>query len=322
MLENNTIITKINDLLRKGIPFLFIIDYKAQSPIIHPLSDLPDDIRFSTPGFPDSFSTKKVPELSLKKYPVPYDDYLDKFNSIQAEILHGNTFLINLTQETKLELNWDLEMIYNNSHAPYKLWLKDRFVVFSPEIFIRIKDKRIVTFPMKGTIDGAVPNAREVLLSDIKETAEHNTIVDLMRNDLSRIAHHVNVDRFRYIDHIRTHEKEILQVSSEISGLLADNFKNQLGEILLSLLPAGSICGAPKAKTVEILQRIEAYERDYYTGVFGVFDGKNLDSAVMIRYIENSPSGYIFKSGGGITHMSDPEKEYQELIDKVYVPLA
>ena len=92
-------------------------------------------------------------------------------------------------------------------------------------------------------------------------------------------------------------------------------------EILLKLLPAGSICGAPKKKTLEIISKYETYERGYYTGVFGIFDGNNLHSAVMIRFIEKSDGKFIFKSGGGITSLSDPMDEYQELIDKVYVPI-
>ncbi len=322
MLENNKFISKINDLTRKGKPFLFIIDYAGQSPLIYPLDKLPHNIRFSTPGFPDRISSTKMPDLKLKKHPVSYHSYLEKFNFAMAGILHGNTYLLNLTQPTNIELNWSLEMIYRYSKAPYKLLIKDKFVVFSPERFISIKGNRIETFPMKGTIDATVDNAEAVLLHDIKETAEHNTIVDLMRNDLSRFAHHVTVEKFRYIDHIKTHEKEILQVSSEISGIISDDYIQNPGEMITSLLPAGSISGAPKEKTVEMLSLIEGYERGYYTGIFGVFDGENFDTAVMIRFIEQSSSGYIYKSGGGITHLSEPTKEYQELIDKVYVPVT
>lgn len=76
-----------------------------------------------------------------------------------------------------------------------------------------------------------------------------------------------------------------------------------------------------RKKTLEIIEEAESYERGYYTGIFGIFDGKDLDSAVMIRFIENINGNLYFKSGGGITFMSNPEQEYQELIDKVYVPI-
>ena len=87
------------------------------------------------------------------------------------------------------------------------------------------------------------------------------------------------------------------------------------------LLPAGSISGAPKKKTVEIICKAENYKRGFYTGIFGFFDGEKLDSGVMIRYIEEQNGKLIFKSGGGVTTFSDEEKEYNEMIDKVYVPI-
>ncbi|GET22176.1 hypothetical protein JCM18694_24220 [Prolixibacter denitrificans] len=174
---------------------------------------------------------------------------------------------------------------------------------------------------MKGTIDAAIPNAASQILNDRKETAEHNTIVDLIRNDLSMVAKKVHVSQFRYIDEVKTHEKTLLQVSSEISGELPSDYHSNIGTIIATLLPAGSISGAPKQKTVEIIKESEIDQRGYYTGVFGLFDGQNLDSAVMIRYIEQKNNQMIFRSGGGITVFSEPEKEYQEMIDKVYVPI-
>ena len=99
------------------------------------------------------------------------------------------------------------------------------------------------------------------------------------------------------------------------------DWKDQIGEILFKLLPAGSISGAPKKETVRIIQQAESYDRNFYTGVCGVFDGESLDSGVMIRFIENLGNQLIYKSGGGITSFSKAESEYQEIIDKVYVPV-
>lgn len=172
---------------------------------------------------------------------------------------------------------------------------------------------------MKGTIDGALPDAESKLIGDLKESAEHNTIVDLIRNDLSKVADHVEVARFRYIEKIRAHDREILQVSSEITGRLPQNYPERIGYILDALLPAGSISGAPKQRTVEIIRETEPEPRGYYTGVFGVFDGINLESAVMIRFIEKTKKGLRYRSGGGITHMSDARKEFDEMVDKVYL---
>jgi para-aminobenzoate synthetase component I len=90
----------------------------------------------------------------------------------------------------------------------------------------------------------------------------------------------------------------------------------------VKLLPAGSVSGAPKPKTLEIIRNVEGGNRGYYTGVFGVFDGNTLDSGVMIRFIEQENGKLYYRSGGGITTQSVVSSEYQEVIDKVYVPLT
>jgi len=139
---------------------------------------------------------------------------------------------------------------------------------------------------------------------------------------MSLVASNVKVENLMYIDRIRTNQGDLLQMSSQITGELPSNYQNSIGTLLAKLLPAGSICGAPKPKTVEIIKEVENYHRGYYTGVFGVFDGKNLDSCVLIRYIEQDNGKLIFKSGGGITFLSDCNSEYNELIQKVYVPIG
>ena len=88
------------------------------------------------------------------------------------------------------------------------------------------------------------------------------------------------------------------------------------------MMPAGSICGAPKEKTVNIIQQVEGQERGYYTGVFGYFDGEVLESAVSIRYLEKKEDKLWYRSGGGITFLSTEEEEYNELIKKIYVPVV
>ena len=113
-----------------------------------------------------------------------------------------------------------------------------------------------------------------------------------------------------------------MQVSSEIRGRLAGGWQAEVGDLFFRLLPAGSITGAPKKKTMEIIAEAETYERGFYTGVMGYFDGNSLDSAVMIRFLEQQTDGsLIFKSGGGITSQSDLTSEYNEMKQKVYVPI-
>ncbi|MCZ2100228.1 MAG: aminodeoxychorismate synthase component I [Chitinophagales bacterium] len=313
---------EMNRLGKAGIPFLFILDFELNKPKIIPLEDMEENVFFKLNEF-QNYNREAAPrkQLIFKPTPITLDQYKKAFIEVQKEIQFGNSFLLNLTFPTPVKSNYTLKEIFNVAPARYKLYYKGQFTVFSPEIFVQIKDGKIRTFPMKGTIDADLPDAENTILQDKKESAEHYTITDLLRNDLSMVAHHVEVKRFRYIEKLQTQSKNLLQVSSEIEGTLPDGFQANLGDIFRILLPAGSISGAPKKKTVEIIQACEQDERSYYTGVFGVFDGTNLDSAVMIRFLEQRGEQLIYRSGCGITAMSDCEAEYQEMIDKVYVPI-
>lgn len=263
----------------------------------------------------------KTSRIEWQPFPQSLETYAVSFRKIKNAILAGNSYLANLTCSTPVETNLTLQEIFYRSVAPYKLWMKDRLVVFSPEIFVRMAGDSIYSYPMKGTIDASIPQAREKIRNDPKETAEHATIVDLIRNDLSQIATEVKVRRFRYIEEIQTHRGPLLQVSSEIEGKLPEAWRDRVGTLLFRLLPAGSITGAPKKKTVEIIAEAETYARGFYTGVMGYFDGSRLDSAVMIRFLEETPAGLFFKSGGGITSRSDLVSEYEEMKRKIYVPI-
>lgn len=304
-------------------PFLFIIDFDMQNAEIHKLKNIPQDIKFSTPLLSNhSNLLKSTQTITFRKEPVSFERYCEAFNNVQENIRLGNSYLLNLTFPTQIETAFTIEEIFRMSIAKYKLLYHNKFVVFSPETFVRIRDGKISSFPMKGTIDASVPDAENKILNDEKEMAEHNTIVDLIRNDLSIVSDKVSVTRFRYFDRIKTGKSELIQVSSEITGTLNEGYKSRLGNIITGMLPAGSVTGAPKKETVRIIKESEQYERGWYTGIFGVFDGTELDSAVMIRFIENKSGNLIFKSGGGITCLSDPAKEYEELIAKVYVPVG
>lgn len=307
----------------RNIPFLFITDFKMCTPEVYRLEDIPAGIKFKTPLLSNVNSGKNCSRpFIFNKEPVTFLQYLESFLNIQKEIHLGNTFLVNLTFPTKIFTDLSLEEIFYLSTAKYKLLYNNRFAVFSPEIFVRISDGTIKSFPMKGTIDASIPDAETVILSDMKEKAEHNTIIDLIRNDLSLEAKDVTVTRYRYIDRVKTADKTLLQVSSEITGSLERDFRKRLGNIITGMLPAGSVTGAPKKETLRIINETEKYSRGWYTGIFGVYDGKDLDSGVMIRFIENDSGTMYYKSGGGITFMSTAEEEYKELIDKVYVPVG
>jgi para-aminobenzoate synthetase component 1 len=307
----------LNSLGKKREPFLFICDFKAQNLKIIPIDELEkNDVEFC---IEDNYTIK--PHVNkLDKKAQGFSEYKKKFDSVIEKIKSGDTYLLNLTQPTAIKTSLSLKEMFSNANAHYKLRYKDKFVCFSPEKFIYIKDSTIHTYPMKGTIDASIPNAKDTILNNKKEMAEHVMVVDLLRNDLSIVAKDVKVEDFRYVKEIEAGEKKLLHVSSHISGEVGTSWHEKIGDILKALLPAGSISGAPKKSTLDIIEEIENYDRGFFSGVFGVYDGKSLDSGVMIRFIEKTPDGYIYKSGGGITLDSDAKSEYDELLDKIYLP--
>ncbi|MEX0275635.1 MAG: aminodeoxychorismate synthase component I [Flavobacteriaceae bacterium] len=314
---------RVSELLSRGEPFFFLVDYEQRQPMVHTFGEAFDhNILFNIKGT-TNFTPKPnvlANPLELSLTPIPFTRYQRAFEKVMRHIKNGDSFLLNLTFPTEINQNLDLGQIYHRASAPYKLLYKEKFVCFSPECFIKIKDGHIYSYPMKGTIDATLPNARERLLNDAKETQEHNTIVDLIRNDLSRVAREVTVTRFRYVEKIISERGVLLQTSSEIRGRLPKDWKVHFHQLLSKLLPAGSISGAPKEKTMSIIKETEQYDRGFYTGIFGIFDGKQLESAVAIRYIEKKGDKTFYKSGGGITHKSKLREEYDEMLKKVYVP--
>ena len=370
------IIDKINRLASQDEPFLFVINYQGDKAFIRLLSDInPEECLFDFEGrgnlshvwketseegtseeetwkketWKEEISEEEISETTWQIEPPLYEDYERSFNIVKSNIMAGNSYLTNLTCRVPVSCNLSLEEIFHRAKGKYKLLLRRKrtltpFVCFSPETFVRIKGGRIYSYPMKGTLDASLPNAEKQLMEDRKEAAEHATIVDLIRNDLSRVAENVRVDKYRYFDVLHTNKGDILQTSSEISGRLPEDYPHHLGEILDAQLPAGSITGAPKDKTMQIIQEAEGYDRGFYTGIMGIYDQGELNSAVMIRFIEEetSPVDFeadgeknfkasegkgdeasrklYFKAGSGITSKSDCRKEYEEVIQKIYLP--
>ncbi len=315
----------INRLGDSNIPFFFLISFNKNRIFVSRLDRLSKEVLFYLDGWTNNslnFQTNirnKETKISIDIAPS-YEEYLFAFERVQEHIKRGDTYLLNLTFASRIKSNLTLQEIYHLANAPYKLNFLDYFTSFSPEKFITIKDNKIFTYPMKGTIDASLTKAKEKILKDSKEMAEHIMITDLMRNDLNQIARAVKVEDFRYIDKIPAGDKELYQVSSKISGELPNGWQKSLGSILSKITPAGSISGTPKKKTLEIIKEIENYERGFYTGIFGVYRENELRTAVLIRFIEKSLDGLFYKSGGGVTIDSNPRREYEELLSKIYLP--
>ncbi|MEQ8687811.1 MAG: aminodeoxychorismate synthase component I [Imperialibacter sp.] len=316
----STFIELLNKKGKDRVPFFFVVDFELQKPKVWDVDSLiGENILFNFEGFSNHQKKEAISVHAEKIYPA-FETYEKAFNHVYQHLQAGNSFLVNLTAKTELITSASLPDIYHASSAKYKMFYKGEWVVFSPETFVRISGNTIETCPMKGTIDADLPGAAAKLLNDPKELAEHVTVVDLLRNDLSRVSNNVQVEKFRYIEELRTNSKHLLQTSSKITGRLPVGYEANLGEIIMELLPAGSISGAPKPMTCQVIREAEGEKRGYYTGVAGYFDGLSLNSCVLIRYIEMAGDQFFYRSGGGITAQSQAQQEYQELIDKVYVP--
>ena len=350
-----------------------LFDFEGRGNLSHVWKETWKEGTWKEETWKKKISEEEISETTWQIEPPLYEDYERSFNIVKSNIMAGNSYLTNLTCRVPVSCNLSLEEIFHRAKGKYKLLLRRKrtqaedkahlkeenieenltpFVCFSPETFVRIKGGRIYSYPMKGTLDASLPNAEKQLMEDRKEAAEHATIVDLIRNDLSRVAENIRVDKYRYIDVLHTNKGDILQTSSEISGRLPEDYRQHLGEILDAQLPAGSITGAPKDKTMQIIHEAEGYDRGFYTGIMGIYDQGELNSAVMIRFIEEetSPVDFetdgeknfkasegkgdeasegkrdeasrklYFKAGGGITSKSDCRKEYEEVIQKIYLP--
>jgi para-aminobenzoate synthetase component 1 len=330
---------QFSDYWNNKTPFFIMIDFEMNLPVIIPTVKIPgSELGFSFHGAgnlligfsEDSAKNKSGPitqadALHCKVLDPPdFQDYATGFERIQRGLERGNSFLANYTTRTRVGLNASLDHILQRSRARYLLRVKNQklgdFLVFSPEIFVQIRKNQVFTYPMKGTATATDEISKSQLLENKKELAEHLTVVDLLRNDLGQIATKVSVPKYRYLERIKTSNQDLWQMSSEIIADLDPKYEKDMGGAFLRLLPAGSISGAPKKKTCEIIAEAEGRARGFYTGVAGYFNGYSFDSCVLIRFIEEVDNEFYFRSGGGITIYSELEDEYQEVLDKIYLP--
>lgn len=318
------VVPKVNKWAAQGVPFLFYTNYNGKLWYAAPLTEVnADEIQYAFPRVSNAKEVEVVKEKYWEVEPPLFSAYEKAFQRVKAGLLRGDSFLTNLTWAMKVDTQLTQEQLFAATQAPYRLMVKGRFVVFSPESFVQLRGNNISTYPMKGTMVATDAKAGERLLSDTKEKEEHATVVDLLRNDLSMVAKGVRVERYRYLESIETPRGQILQTSSEIVGELRPEYHDRWGDALATLLPAGSVTGAPKAKTLEIIEEAEPFPRGCYTGVCGIFDGEMLQSAVMIRFVEVMPDGgFFFHSGGGITAKSRVEDEWNEVILKTNAPFS
>lgn len=304
------LVEKLNFYHKNKTPFVALIDYE-QNGVVCELKDASKNgIYFK---FNPSFKTRNY---ELKTSPIKFEIYKKAFDEVIKQMKKGDVYLLNLCFKTPFISNLSLDEIYEFSSAKAVVMLKDKFVCASPEIFVEINDDKIIAHPMKGTIDASLKDAKNLLLSDIKEFKEHAMVVDLLRNDLAMVSSNVEVEEFRYFSEVFTKNGKILQTSSKISGKIDKNLL--YGDIFSKILPVGSMSGTPKIRACEVINIVEKDKRDFYSGVFIHYDGKVLKSYVLIRFIGVENGEFYFHTGGGITAESNAKKEYNELIQKAY----
>ena len=258
-----------------------------------------------------------MPQLESIKPFIDKNKFIKKINTIQKNIKEGCYYLINMSFPIEFKLGNNSQNLTSLGTAGAYCELPDRVIIsFSPETFIRIEGASIKTYPIKGTTK--IENA-ETLKLDPKEHAEQTMVVDLLRNDLGSICKpgSVRVDDFRNI----IQHDGLNQMYSTISGTLNREFTI---EHLMQLLPAGSITGTPKIEVMKTLNRVESYNREFYTGVVGYYDFTKKQGLfnILIRTFEYRKHSAILGVGAGITVDSDAAGEYDECLLKARSTLS
>lgn len=258
---------------------------------------------------------------------ISFDEYRDSLKKIKSHIALGDTYQVNYTYEYLVDSEIDSMVLYEsilkNQKTPYNAFIKNKYeeiLSFSPELFFEIENNFIKTKPMKGTVKRGKDNIEDqknidFLKNDMKNRAENVMIVDLLRNDLGKIAKtgSVKVDK---LFEIETH-KTLHQMTSEISAELEEN--TTLFDIFKAIFPCGSITGAPKIKTMEIIDELEKGDRDVYCGAIGLISKEKTVFSVPIRILHKSINDkhYRLRVGGAIVWDSDTLDEWEETKTKI-----
>lgn len=258
---------------------------------------------------------------------ISFEEYKKALTKIKDEISNGNTYEVNYTYEYDVYTDTEDFELYNfllsRQKTPYNTFIKNDYetlLSFSPELFFELEGRHILTKPMKGTVKRGSTidedkNNIEFLKNDIKNRAENIMIVDLLRNDLSKIAKTGTVKVPKLFE-TETH-KTLHQMTSEISAELREEIS--LYQILEAIFPCGSITGAPKISTMKIIDSVEKRERNIYCGAIGFLSPKKSVFSVPIRILQkqNNDDRFKYRVGGAIVWDSDIQDEWEETVTKM-----
>ncbi|MBI3835111.1 MAG: aminodeoxychorismate synthase component I [Planctomycetes bacterium] len=254
------------------------------------------------------------------------DQYLDRVRRIQELILDGEVYQVNLTQRWQVDLPMSPLEIYqklrNINPSPYGAflqWPDAAIISSSPELFLDVREKHVVTRPIKGTrprggdFESDHRLRRELEASE-KDRAELNMIVDVLRNDLGRVCEIGSV-KVRSAGEIEEHPTVFHRVAT-IEGRLRGDC--ELVDLILAAFPGGSVTGAPKIRAMQVISELEPTPRGVYCGAIGWIglDGSMTLNLAIRTMIATRDKVYLH-AGGGITIDSDPEDEYREMLTKL-----
>ncbi|WP_436936094.1 aminodeoxychorismate synthase, component I [Halovenus marina] len=251
--------------------------------------------------------------------------FTDRVRTIKAAIREGDTFQANISHRLRapaavhpVEAFGALRTV---NPAPYSALLEFPgvdLVSASPELLLERDGDRLVTEPIAGTRPRGATDADDAdleadLRTDEKERAEHAMLVDLERNDLGKVSRFgtVDVTEYRRVDRYA----EVMHLVSEVEGRLREGAN--LADAIAAVFPGGTITGAPKPKTMELIDEAEATRRGPYTGSVGLFGfDERATLSIIIRTLVRYDDEYHLRVGAGIVHDSDPDREYAETLDK------
>ena len=284
--------------------------------------------RGNEPEIPKYKKSNVVNKFSEIKSQFSKNEYLDIVSNIRERIANGDVYQVNISNEFTTLAEFDLVSLYNAlqkiAPAPFSCLanFKDFAILSSsPERFLKIEDNTIITSPIKGTVKRENEQKQDSynknwLLNSAKDRAENTMIVDLMRNDLSKIC----LDDSIHVDELcgLYSFSNVHHLISTISGKLKPGIAPI--DVFQATMAAGSITGAPKAMAMDIISQIEQTPRKAYCGhiFWQNFQGM-LDSNILIRTITAKENQLSFRAGGGITYSSIPQKEYEEMLAKASI---
>ncbi len=273
------------------------------------------------------YKKRNTKKLLLNPTPcVNFCEYSKAIEKIKEEISFGNTYEVNYTYDFDVPYDGDelelFDFLLSKQKTPYNFYLKNEYdtvLSFSPELFFTLKDNHIVTKPMKGTVKRGKNKSEdekliEFLKNDEKNCAENVMIVDLLRNDLGRIAKVGSVNVSKLFE-VETH-KTLHQMTSQIEADLKDDVK--LFDIFKAIFPCGSITGAPKISTMKVISDVEKGARAIYCGAIGMISPEETVFSVPIRILQknNQQKSFKYRVGGAIVWDSDIQDEWEETLTK------